>query len=321
MKRVADLGPARRKKDEQKARVQGILAVDKPKGLTSHDVVQKVRRIFGIRQVGHTGTLDPIASGVLVILVGTATRIAQYLQEDDKEYHLTLRLGVETDTHDISGQIQRETDPTKVERREVEEAAYRYQGTFLQEPPPFSAVKHAGQPLYRLARQGVRVRAEPRKVTIYRIGIPDWTSPRASLKVACSKGTYMRTLCHDIGRDLGVGGCMESLIRIRSGMFTIDDAVNLEQAAADPAPEGLLKAATAGLGFPTIEPIEDELIRLVGGAEIPWTGPVDEGAVSVTWRGRLIAIAQIRHREGRRTLAPIRVLEPDFKELFKYLEK
>lgn len=318
---MTDLGPGRRKRVQERPLIQGILVVDKPEGLTSHDVVQKVRRIYGIRQVGHTGTLDPIASGVLVILVGTATRIAQYLQEDDKEYHLTLRLGIVTDTQDISGEILEEHDPVAIERQSLESATLRYQGVFLQAPPPFSAVKHAGQPLYRLARKGVRVEVEPREVTIYRISISGWKIPRASLEVVCSKGTYMRTLCHDIGKDLGVGGCMESLVRVRSGMFTLKDAADLEQVASEPAPERWLRKAAEGLGFPSVEPDEEELSTLVGGGEIPWTGFPDGGNVSITRQGRLIAVARIREREGKKILSPRRVLEPDLKELFKNYEK
>ena len=289
--------------------------------MTSHDVVQRVRRIFGIRQVGHTGTLDPIASGVLIVLVGSATRIAQFLQEDDKEYHLTLKLGLETDTQDITGKVLGENDPSAVRREDLEKAANAYLGTFSQAPPPFSAVKHAGQPLYRLARKGVRVEVEPRKVTIYRIGVHDWRVPRVSLEVVCSKGTYMRTLCHDIGQDLGVGGCMESLVRIRSGMFTLKDAVDLEELAADPGPERWLREAARGLKFPVVEPEDEELGVLVDGGEIPWTGSGRKGNVSVTRKGKLIALARIKDGNGVMTLAPVKVLEPRFKELFKDYEK
>jgi tRNA pseudouridine55 synthase len=301
--------------------VQGILVVDKPVGLTSHDIVQRVRRIFGIRQVGHTGTLDPIASGVLVVLVGSATRIAQFLQEDDKEYHLTMKLGVETDTQDITGEILGERDASSVRRTDLEEAVNAYLGTFSQAPPSFSAVKHAGQPLYRLARKGVRVEVEPRKVTIYGIRVRDWKVPRVSLEVVCSKGTYMRTLCHDIGRDLGVGGCMESLVRVRSGVFTMGDAVDLEELAANPEPEGSLRKPADGLKFPVVEPDEEELEVLVEGGEITWTGSERMGNVSVTRAGKLIALARIKEGSGTLCLAPVRVLEPRFKELFKDIEK
>jgi len=317
MRRAADLGPRVEKKAQRSSWVQGILVVDKPEGLTSHDVVQKIRRIFGLRQVGHTGTLDPIASGVLVVLVGSATRIAQFLQEEDKEYHLTLKLGVETDTQDITGKVLREEDPSRVTRPDLEKAARVYVGTSLQAPPPYSAVKHAGQPLYRLARKGVQVKVKPKRVTIYRIEVCGWDMPRVPMDVACSKGTYMRTLCHDLGRDLGVGGCMESLVRIRSGVFSLKDAVDLDRLVSDPEPERWLREASGGLRFPVAQLEEDEIGTLVEGGEIPWAGAEKEGHVSVTKAGCLIALARIKEGNGGLCLAPVKVLEPRFKELLK----
>ncbi len=300
---------------------QGILVVDKPDGLTSHDVVQKVRKVFGTRQVGHAGTLDPIASGVLVLLIGSATRIAQYLQEDDKEYHLTLRLGMETDTQDITGQVLAEADPSDVRQEELEKSLEKYRGPFKQVPPSFSAIKRAGQPLYKLARQGVRVEVEPREVQIHRLDLTDWELPRASLQVVCSKGTYMRTLCHDIGRDLGVGGCMESLVRVRSGAFPLEEAASLDEIVADPEPARLLREATSGLGFPVVEFDDETLMQFTGGKEMPCPDDIGNGLVSITRKGRLIALAAIRNRDGERLLGPRRVLEPNLKELLKQTDK
>lgn len=301
--------------------LQGVLTIDKPEGLTSHDVVQKVRRVYGIRQVGHAGTLDPIASGVLVLLVGSATRIAQYLQEDDKEYHLTLRLGVTTDTQDITGEILNRTDELDIPEGELEAAIDRYRGTFSQVPPSYSAVKRSGKPLYKLARQGHRILADPRKVTVYSIEIACVDLPRVSMKVVCSKGTYMRTLCHDIGRDLGTGGCMESLIRVRSGRFSIEDTVALDQLMKEPSPEKWLRNAFEGLGFPRVEPGDEDLMRLVSGTHIRCEDGIKEGLVSVTRRGHLIALAEAATMEGAVRLFPRRILEPDLKELFKQMDK
>ena len=171
MKKEVDLARLRKKRDGIGSGVQGVLIIDKPVGLTSHDVVQKIRRVYSVRQVGHAGTLDPIASGVLVLLVGSATRIAQYLQEDDKEYHLVLKLGEETDTQDISGEILNEADPSGVAEDDLKAVIDRYKGTISQIPPSFSAIKRAGQPLYKLARQGVRVQVDPRDVTVYSIEV------------------------------------------------------------------------------------------------------------------------------------------------------
>jgi tRNA pseudouridine55 synthase len=312
----------KRKKTDNRVSVhQGILVADKPDGLTSHDVVQKVRKVFGTRQVGHAGTLDPIASGVLVLLIGSATRIAQYLQEDDKEYHLTLRLGMETDTQDITGQVLAEADPSDVRQEELEKSLEKYRGPFKQVPPSFSAIKRAGQPLYKLARKGVRVEVEPREVQIHRLDLSDWELPRASLQVVCSKGTYMRTLCHDIGRDLGVGGCMESLVRVRSGAFTLEEAASLDEIVSDPEPTRLLREASSGLGFPVVEFGDETLMQFVGGKEIPCPDGIGNGLVSITRKGRLIALAAIRDRDGERLLGPRRVLEPNLKELLKQTDK
>jgi len=321
MKRVVDLARLRKKKDGQVSGVQGILIIDKPVGLTSHDVVQKVRKAYGIRQVGHAGTLDPIASGVLVLLIGSATRIAQFLQEDDKEYHLVMKLGLETDTQDITGETLGEADPSDVSEDDLKAVMDRYRGTISQIPPSFSAVKQAGQPLYKLARQGVRVQADPREVTVYSMEVSEVDLPHVSMKVVCSKGTYMRTLCHDIGRDLGVGGCMQSLIRVRSGRFPIGDAIDLDQVVNDPAPGKWLRQAADGLGFPVTEPDDEDLMRLVSGTRIRCDDCGREGLVSVTRRGRLIALAEALNAEGKVMLSPRRVLEPDLKELFKHMDK
>lgn len=300
---------------------QGILVVDKPDGLTSHDVVQKVRKVFGTRQVGHAGTLDPIASGVLILLIGSATRIAQYLQEDDKEYHLTLRLGIETDTQDITGQVMSEADPSEVRQEELEKALENYRGPFKQVPPSFSAIKRAGQPLYKLARKGVKIEVEPRDVQIRRLDLTDFELPRAALQVVCSKGTYMRTLCHDIGRDLGVGGCMESLVRVRSGAFALEEAISLDELMDDKEPARWLREASKGLGFPAVEFDDETLMRFVGGKDVPCPTGIRNGLVSVTRKGRLIAVAVVRSREGGPSLAPRRVLEPNLKELLKQTDK
>ncbi len=296
---------------------QGILVVDKEVGITSHDAVQRVRRIFGIRQVGHAGTLDPVASGVLVILVGSATRIAQYLQEDDKEYHLTMVLGTETDTQDITGEVLSRKDPSGVTRESFQAGLEAYRGSFFQTPPRYSAVKVGGQPLYRLARKGISVDVEPREVTIYDIDLVDWAPPRASLRVVCSKGTYMRTLCHDLGQDLGVGGCMESLVRTRSGRFTLEDSVSLDRVARSEEPETFLQEAASGLPFPLFEPDPQEAGDILMGRPVPWTDISSNGFVSITAQGRLLALGEITGTGGERRLSPRKILEPEGKELFK----
>ncbi|NOY86280.1 MAG: tRNA pseudouridine(55) synthase TruB [Deltaproteobacteria bacterium] len=290
---------------------QGILVVDKEVGITSHDVVQRVRRIFRMRQVGHSGTLDPIASGVLVVLVGSATRVAQYLQENDKEYHLTLLLGIETDTQDVTGRTVSRIDPSHVTREALEAAVNRYRGGFLQTPPSYSAIKHNGQPLYKLARRGVAVTVDPRKVTVYQVKISGWEPPRASLEVVCSKGTYMRTLCHDIGKDLGVGGCMESLVRVRSGNFTLEDAVKLDSLPGDAAAlRPLLQSPASGLPFARYELEDDMLAQILMGRTVLWPGREKDGMISVVSGRRLVALGEITRKNEKTVLIPKRILEP-----------
>ncbi|GBE15912.1 tRNA pseudouridine synthase B [bacterium BMS3Abin14] len=285
--------------------------VDKEVGITSHDVVQRVRRILSMRQVGHSGTLDPIASGVLVVLVGSATRVAQYLQEDDKEYHLTLLLGIETDTQDVTGQTLSRMEASHITRDAFETAVNRYRGEFLQIPPSYSAIKHNGQPLYKLARRGISVTVDPRKVTVYRAEISGWEPPRAFLKVVCSKGTYMRTLCHDIGKDLGVGGCMESLVRTRSGNFTLKDAVDLDSLARDAAaPESLLQSPASGLPFERYEPEDDVLAQILMGRTVLWPGSEKAGMISVVSGSRLLALGEVVVKNEKTVFVPRRILEP-----------
>ncbi len=295
--------------------------VDKEVGLTSHDVVSRVRRIFGNRQVGHAGTLDPVASGVLVILVGSATRIAQYLQEDDKEYHLSMVLGVSTDTQDMTGKVTSNAESVDVTREAFEGALERYRGSFLQVPPSYSAVKRNGQPLYRLARKGIAVQADPRRVTIYSIEVDQFAPPKASLRVVCSKGTYMRTLCHDVGRDLGVGGCMESLVRMRSGAFSLRGAVQLDEMRQCADPRLRLRDAASGLPFRTVDLPDGDLARFMRGGEAVVNGGEAPGLVSVTRGKWLLAIGEAALRDGNMTLAPRKILEPEWKELFKIGDK
>ena len=301
--------------------VQGLLVVDKEVGLTSHDVVQHVRRVYGTRQVGHAGTLDPVASGVLVLLVGSATRIAQYLQEDDKEYHLSMLLGLETDTQDITGAEVSRTDASSVTRGAFDLAVDRFRGTFMQVPPSYSAVKRNGQPLYRLARKGLPAEADPRRVTIYSMEAGSFDPPRAALRVVCSKGTYMRTLCHDIGRDLGVGGCMESLVRVRSGAFRLKDAVRLEELKSHQEPSALLQPAATGLPFPSVELPEPDMDRLMSGGTVQWPHNKVSGMLSVVSGKWLLALAESVPGEGSQLLAPRKILEPQWKELFKVADK
>ena len=206
----------------------GILIIDKPAGWTSMDVCAKVRGIFHEKRVGHGGTLDPMATGVLPVFVGQATRAVEFAENGRKEYVAGLRLGLSTDTQDTTGQTL-ETRPVTVSRADVEAALDHFRGTIQQIPPMYSAVKINGQKLYELARRGREVERKPREITIYELELLDETGPgEYRLRCLCSKGTYIRTLCHDLGEILGCGGAMSSLRRTMAGGFRLEDAVTLE---------------------------------------------------------------------------------------------
>ncbi|GIW72102.1 MAG: hypothetical protein KatS3mg102_1644 [Planctomycetota bacterium] len=208
----------------------GVLLVDKPAGITSHDVVERLRRTFGWRKVGHAGTLDPIGTGVLVILVGRATRAQEHFINDDKEYRFRMRFGLETTTHDLDGEMVRELPgPLAIERQSLEAVLAEFRGEIEQLPPMVSALKHRGKPLYKYARRGVEIPREPRRITVHALELLEFQGREAELRIACSKGTYVRTLAHDIGQRLGVGACLTALRRTRSGAFTEADLYPLER--------------------------------------------------------------------------------------------
>ena len=222
----------------------GILIVDKPAGWTSMDVCAKLRGMFHEKRVGHAGTLDPMATGVLPVFLGRATRAVEFAADSDKEYIAGLKLGVTTNTQDITGEIVEER-PADVTREQLWAVLEGFTGDIEQVPPMYSAIKIGGKKLYELARKGKEVERKPRPVTIRALGVLDGPEQGAdfTLRVACSKGTYVRTLCHDIGQALGCGGCMSSLRRVKAAGFTLEDSVPLEavQEAVDRGEgEGLL---------------------------------------------------------------------------------
>ena len=207
----------------------GIIIIDKPAGWTSMDVCAKLRGMFREKRVGHAGTLDPMATGVLPVFIGRATRAVEFAADSDKEYICELKLGVITNTQDATGEVLEER-PVNVGREDVEAALPRFTGPIEQVPPMFSAVKINGKKLYELARKGKEVERRPRPITIHALEILDASTDGTSyrLRAACSKGTYVRTLCHDIGQVLGCGGCMSSLQRVKAAGFTLADSVTLE---------------------------------------------------------------------------------------------
>ena len=207
----------------------GIINIFKEKGFTSHDVVAKMRGILKQKKIGHSGTLDPDAIGVLPVLLGHATVLSDMLTDKSKEYEAVLLLGISTDTQDSSGEVLNERDISNLNEDEVKEVINSFFGEYMQLPPMYSALKVGGKKLVDLAREGKEVKREPRKVNIFDIDIIDIDLPRVRFKAKVSKGTYIRTLCHDIGEKLSVGGCMESLIRKRVDRFDIDGAISLTQ--------------------------------------------------------------------------------------------
>ena len=208
--------------------ISGVIVVDKPVGMTSHDVVQVVRNGTNIRRVGHTGTLDPRASGVLVLLLGPAVRLSEYISASDKRYQAVIQLGRTTDTFDGEGRTI-QSKPVDVSKEQFLDALQDYIGEIQQVPPPYSAIKVGGRKAYNMARAGEEVELEPRKIIIYSADLLEWQPPEAIIDVYCSSGTYIRCMANDLGRDLGCGGFLSGLRRIKSGRFTLRDAVSLKK--------------------------------------------------------------------------------------------
>ncbi len=253
----------------------GIIVIDKPMDWTSHDVVAKLRGILRERRVGHAGTLDPMATGILPVFVGRATRAVQFVMDAEKEYLAGLRLGLVTDTQDTSGTVL-QSRPVSSARADLAALLPRFTGPILQVPPMYSALKRDGKKLYELARQGREVARDPRPITIHTLELVGQSGPHDYLlRVVCSKGTYVRTLCHDIGAALGCGGAMYSLRRTRAAGFT--QGVTMEQVAraaqAGEAEALLLPVETCFLSHPAVTVGARERSYLLNGAPFPWPGP------------------------------------------------
>ncbi|MFH1738406.1 MAG: tRNA pseudouridine(55) synthase TruB [bacterium] len=217
-----------RRPTENSKGLDGVLNVDKPPNMTSHDVVDAVRRIAGIRKVGHTGTLDPMATGVLPLCLGQATRVQEFLVAQNKEYRVQMHLGLVTTTQDTTGETLEERPTESIDSHAILEVFQRFTGPQTQVPPMVSAKHYKGKRLYELARKGLEVKRDPCKIILYELEVENISLPFVMYRVVCSKGTYIRTLCHDLGSALGTGGAMSDLIRTRCGAFAIEDAVALE---------------------------------------------------------------------------------------------
>ena len=273
----------------------GILIVDKPADWTSQDVVAKLRGVFHEKRIGHGGTLDPMATGVLPIFVGRATRGVEFFEHADKTYCARLRLGIVTDTQDSSGRVLEEHE-VQVEQAELLAVLERFRGKICQIPPMYSAIKIGGKKLYELARAGKEVERKPREITIFSIEAKALSSTEWELTVHCSKGTYIRTLCHDIGQALGCGACMTALRRIQAGDYTIGQSIPLDKLISLEKPEELLlpvDSLFAHVPKLTLSPAQEKCCR--NGASFTFCGQGDYRVYGQD--GSFLALSTVR--EGK----------------------
>jgi tRNA pseudouridine55 synthase len=283
--------------DDLKNVVSGVLVVDKPIGLTSHDVVQVIRRGTGIRRAGHTGTLDPRASGVLVILIGPAVRLSEYVSASDKRYQATIHLGSSTDTYDAEGRITQSAASVDITEEQFDEILQTFTGEIEQVPPPYSAVKVQGRKAYDRAREGEEFTLEPRMIQVYSLEVLEWDPPEAVIDVYCSSGTYVRSLANDLGNSLGTGAHLVGLRRTKSGRFTLRDAVPLrrlqEAFVAGNWYRYLIPAAEALADWPMVELDADQVELVRHGHRVP-AEPLDKGwARGVSQQGDLVALLEV----------------------------
>ncbi len=297
--------------------MHGILLIDKPESYTSHDIVRKVRRIYSTRKVGHAGTLDPLATGVLAVAVGDGTKILQFLFSDDKRYRTTLQLGIVTDSYDAQGKVVSECAVPEIDSATVDSICNRFRGNIKQLPPMFSALKRAGVPLYKLARQGIEVERTPRPVTIYRLEVIALNPPFVTIEVDCSKGTYIRSLVHDLGEALGCGAHLTSLRRLRSGCFHLDQCYQLATLEQMKEPhKALVPLSTALSHLPAVKLNHRACENLAYGIPPQETECLIQGSLTAGERVRLLeedhlvavaAYQPLRQKEKRGDFELIRV--------------
>jgi tRNA pseudouridine55 synthase len=273
--------------------INGVLVIDKPEGVTSHDVVMRVRAWAQQRKVGHLGTLDPLATGVLPTALGEGTKLSQLLTLGKKGYAGRIRLGTATTTYDREGDVVHESAGPWPAREEVEKALESFRGELEQVPPPFSAVKRGGQASYRRARRGEPVELEPRKVTVHELQVTGYEPPFIALEVLCGPGTYLRSLAHDLGQMLGTGGTLWDLCRTRSGPFTLEQAIPLgELESQEP---GCVIPMAAATGLPTCEVNLRTAQHVSHGVQLgrnEVSGAVSRGLVQLVHKGKLVALVE-----------------------------
>lgn len=273
--------------------IDGFLVIDKPVGLTSHDVVQRVRRWAKQRRVGHLGTLDPLATGVLPIALGEATKLSQLLTHGKKSYRGHIRLGIETTTYDREGEVTAETSGPWPSRERLGEALCAFVGEIDQIPPPYSAVKRGGEAAYVRARRGESVELEPRRVRLDRCELIEYDPPMLVIEVDCSAGTYLRSLAHDLGKALGTGAHLWDLVRLRSGPFRMEQAIPLD--ALETEGEARVIPMIAATGLPTYEIDARTTRRVTNGVQLgrhEVKGAPAQGVVQLVRKGKLVALAE-----------------------------
>jgi tRNA pseudouridine55 synthase len=277
--------------------ISGVLVVDKPVGLTSHEVVQIIRRGTNIRRAGHTGTLDPRASGVLIVLIGPAVRLSEYVSASDKRYQAIIRLGATTDTFDADGRFTSKDAAIEITEEQFETALKTFVGEIIQTPPPYSAVKVQGRPAYDMAREGEEVELEPRKIQVYSLELLEWAPPEAVIDVYCSSGTYVRSLANDLGDKLGCGAYLTGLRRTKSGRFTLRDAVPLrklrEAFDAGNWYQYVIPAAEALSDWPSLELNNEQVEAVRHGHRVPAEAGATGMARGISEAGELIALLEV----------------------------
>jgi tRNA pseudouridine55 synthase len=281
---------------ENKNLISGVIVVDKPIGMTSHDVVQIVRKGTNIRRAGHTGTLDPRASGVLVVLVGPAVRLSEYVSASDKRYQAVIQLGTTTDTYDADGRVL-STTSVDISEKQFDDVLQSFVGQIEQVPPPYSSVKVKGRHAYDMARNGEEVDLEPRTINVYNLDLLEWAPPEAVIDVYCSSGTYVRSLAHDLGEKLGCGAHLIGLRRTKSGRFTLRDAVPLrklrEAFENDTWQNLIIPAAEALTDWPAVELTTEQLDIVRHGRRIPAELGVGTMARAISEDGELIGLLEL----------------------------
>ncbi len=294
--------------------MNGLLLVDKPAGMTSHDVVDHIRRAAGMRRIGHTGTLDPAATGLLVLCLGSATRLSEFLTGLDKTYEGAILLGTTTDSYDLDGAVLEEREVPLVSQAELQSVCDAFVGTIMQVPPMVSAVKVGGERLYKRARKGETVHRESRPVTVKEFRILDCTPPTATFRLCCTRGTYARSLCHDVGQKMGCGACLSGLRRTAVGKYTVADALAVDGFTSLETVSSRLLPLGQALDLPevVVRSASRKVVAAGGTIEAPdlrQVCPVDHGWIQVKSEdGELLALGLVESNMGVRRILPKRVL-------------